>query len=215
MNDVDENNLLVYSPNTDEGYDGLSRVVIDPQTIYNEGYDSGRDLTDYIPFMSFTLAQLSPSPTYVEDSVVVDGQSVDILNLYPTLYYKDTEETTYGYIRLFDFPLDRNTQEDLIKLTFTGEIEGFAEDCNFQLLRTLILSGSINISFAGSNMPLLQNIVLDGYVSLNLYDVSLPSSGTLWVKNVLDEDLENITTELGSGWEVKELTDEMKYLIIG
>lgn len=40
MNDVDGNNLLVYSPNTDEGYDGLSRVVIDPQTIYNEGINS-------------------------------------------------------------------------------------------------------------------------------------------------------------------------------
>ena len=37
MADRDGNNLLVYSPNTDEGYDGLSRVVIDPQTIYNEG----------------------------------------------------------------------------------------------------------------------------------------------------------------------------------
>lgn len=42
MADRDGNNLLVYSPNTDEGYDGLSRVVIDPQTIYNEGYNSGK-----------------------------------------------------------------------------------------------------------------------------------------------------------------------------
>lgn len=41
MADRDDNNLLVYSPNTDEGYDGLSRVVIDPQTIYNEGYNEG------------------------------------------------------------------------------------------------------------------------------------------------------------------------------
>lgn len=48
MNDVDGNNLLVYTPNTDEGYDGLSRVVVNPNTIYKEGYDSGRDLTDYI-----------------------------------------------------------------------------------------------------------------------------------------------------------------------
>lgn len=41
MADRDGNNLLVYSPNTDEGYDGLSRVVIDPQTIYNEGVEKG------------------------------------------------------------------------------------------------------------------------------------------------------------------------------
>ena len=30
MADRDGNNLLVYSPNADEGYDGLRRVVIDP-----------------------------------------------------------------------------------------------------------------------------------------------------------------------------------------
>lgn len=58
MADRDGNNLLVYSPNTDEGYDGLSRVVIDPQTIYNEGIEKGKlecvcpsvqeQITDYI-----------------------------------------------------------------------------------------------------------------------------------------------------------------------
>ena len=40
MNDRDGNNLIVVSPS--EGYDGLSRTVIDPQTIYNEGVEAGR-----------------------------------------------------------------------------------------------------------------------------------------------------------------------------
>ena len=40
MADRDGNNLIVVSPS--EGYDGLSRTVIDPQTIYNEGVEAGR-----------------------------------------------------------------------------------------------------------------------------------------------------------------------------
>lgn len=40
MGDRDGNNLIVVEES--EGYDGLSRVVIDPQTIYNEGVEAGR-----------------------------------------------------------------------------------------------------------------------------------------------------------------------------
>lgn len=40
MGDRDGNNLIVVEES--EGYDGLSRVVIDPQTIYNEGVAAGR-----------------------------------------------------------------------------------------------------------------------------------------------------------------------------
>ena len=40
MGDRDGNNLIVVSPS--EGYDGLSRTVIDPQTLYNEGVEAGR-----------------------------------------------------------------------------------------------------------------------------------------------------------------------------
>ena len=40
MNDRDSNGYIVVSPS--EGYDGLSRTVIDPQTIYNEGVEAGR-----------------------------------------------------------------------------------------------------------------------------------------------------------------------------
>lgn len=40
MADRDGNNLIVVEES--EGYDGLSRVVIDPQTIYNEGVEAGR-----------------------------------------------------------------------------------------------------------------------------------------------------------------------------
>ena len=40
MSDRDSNNLIVVEES--EGYDGLSRVVIDPQTIYNEGYAQGK-----------------------------------------------------------------------------------------------------------------------------------------------------------------------------
>ena len=40
MADRDGNNVIVVEES--EGYDGLSRVVIDPQTIYNEGVEAGR-----------------------------------------------------------------------------------------------------------------------------------------------------------------------------
>ena len=40
MSDRDVNGLIVVNPS--EGYDGLSRTVIDPQTIYNEGVEAGR-----------------------------------------------------------------------------------------------------------------------------------------------------------------------------
>ena len=40
MADRDGNNLIVVEES--EGYDGLSRVVIDPQTLYNEGVEAGR-----------------------------------------------------------------------------------------------------------------------------------------------------------------------------
>ena len=40
MNDIDANNVIVVEES--EGYDGLSRVIIDPQILYNEGVDAGR-----------------------------------------------------------------------------------------------------------------------------------------------------------------------------
>lgn len=40
MGERDDNGLIVVSPS--EGYDGLKRTVIDPQTIYNEGVEAGR-----------------------------------------------------------------------------------------------------------------------------------------------------------------------------
>jgi hypothetical protein len=40
MGDRDGNGVIVVSPN--EGFDGLSRVVIDPTTIYNEGVSAGK-----------------------------------------------------------------------------------------------------------------------------------------------------------------------------
>lgn len=40
MGDRDGNGVIVVSPN--EGFDGLSRVVIDPQNIYNEGVTAGK-----------------------------------------------------------------------------------------------------------------------------------------------------------------------------
>ena len=40
MADRDGNNVIVVEES--EGYDGLSRVVIDPQTLYNEGVEAGR-----------------------------------------------------------------------------------------------------------------------------------------------------------------------------
>lgn len=41
MADRDENNFIIVNPS--EGYDGMSRTVIDPQTIYNEGVEEGRN----------------------------------------------------------------------------------------------------------------------------------------------------------------------------
>lgn len=41
MDNRDENGLIVIEE--DEGYDGLSRVVLDPSTIYNEGVEQGRN----------------------------------------------------------------------------------------------------------------------------------------------------------------------------
>lgn len=41
MNDRDDNGYVIAYPS--EGYDGLSRVVIDPTTIYNEGVEEGRN----------------------------------------------------------------------------------------------------------------------------------------------------------------------------
>lgn len=41
MGDIDGNGLIVVSPS--EGYDGLSRTVIDPKTIYNEGIEEGKN----------------------------------------------------------------------------------------------------------------------------------------------------------------------------
>ena len=40
MSDRDNNGLIVVNPS--EGYDGLSRTVIDPQTLYNEGVEAGK-----------------------------------------------------------------------------------------------------------------------------------------------------------------------------
>ena len=41
MGESDENGYIVVNPS--EGYDGLSRTVIDPKTIYNEGIEEGRN----------------------------------------------------------------------------------------------------------------------------------------------------------------------------
>ena len=41
MSERDDNGLIVVNPSG--GYDGLSRVVIDPQNIYNEGVEEGRN----------------------------------------------------------------------------------------------------------------------------------------------------------------------------
>lgn len=41
MGEMDENGYIVVEE--DEGYDGLSRVIIDPSTIYNEGIEEGKN----------------------------------------------------------------------------------------------------------------------------------------------------------------------------
>ena len=86
MGDRDGNNLIVVEES--EGYDGLSRVVIDPQTIYNEGVEAGR--AEGGEGSNCNLEDKIVEPT------VEDVEEGGWLYVYPSEGYNGMSRTTVG-----------------------------------------------------------------------------------------------------------------------
>ena len=79
MNDRDSNGYIVVSPS--EGYSGLKRTVINPQTIYNEGYGQGK--TDGVNEQKSKLETISitENGTYTKE----DGYNHIEVNVAPKI----------------------------------------------------------------------------------------------------------------------------------
>lgn len=221
MADVDGNNLLVYAPNTDEGYDGLSRVVVNPKNIYNEGYNEGKkNIGSYYPIM-------------VED--VSFGEWAKDFKIYPnSLFYKEedyylnTDEITY-------LPTDANKNIVLTSKPVTDIIGLPFDSADYQYISLIkigsgvervniggVIMSNITTIVMGEDMyeftsmdsayPKLHTIIARGIINLDFNYSEVADNGTLWV-NENNQYKENLLAQLPNGWELKIITDEMNILL--
>lgn len=114
MGERDGNNLIVVNPS--EGYDGLSRVVIDPQTIYNEGVEAGR--AEGGEGGSCNL--INPIIFSESEGNTINAESVQI----PTFAYEGSQYYNVWALNMADY------EEFKIQIRFQPNNRGDAEPIN-------------------------------------------------------------------------------------
>ena len=132
MNDRDGNGYIVVEE--DEGYDGLSRVVIDPQTLYNEGVEEGRNQGGE-GGCKLTTRTITQNGTYRAS----DGYSIPVINFSQNGAFdsklKASENTTIEFYFAF-----KGERPDLI--SFYGSEDSDWQDTTFA---ARYYSGDINV----------------------------------------------------------------------
>ena len=117
MSDRDGNNLIVVNPS--EGYDGLSRVVIDPQTIYNEGVEAGKTEKETDIAANARVLNVTENGVYrtkFSDPIIPANYTV-------TGVYADGAKF-YNYAQLGNKVFNTNitvTQDSVIELWYKGD----------------------------------------------------------------------------------------------
>lgn len=114
MSDRDVNNLIVVNPS--EGYDGLSRVVIDPQTIYNEGVEAGRAEGG----AGGSANLINPIIFSETEGNTINAGSVQI----PIFVYEGNQYYNAGFLNMADY------EEFKIQTRFQPNNSGDAEPIN-------------------------------------------------------------------------------------
>lgn len=111
MSDRDENGLIVVNPS--EGYDGLSRTVIDPQNIYNEGVEAGRA-------EGGSANLINPIIFSETEGNTINAENVQI----PTFVYEGNQYYNVGVLNMADY------EEFKIQIRFHPTNGGNAEPIN-------------------------------------------------------------------------------------
>ena len=114
MNDRDGNGFIVVRPS--EGYDGLSRTVINPQTIYNEGVEAGR--AEGGEGGSCNL--INPIVFSETEGNTINAGSIQI----PTFVYEGNQYYNVGVLNMVDY------EEFKIQIRFQPNNSGDAEPIN-------------------------------------------------------------------------------------
>ena len=114
MSDRDDNGLIVVNPS--EGYDGLSRTVIDPQNIYNEGVEAGR--AEGGEGGSANL--INPIIFTETEGNTINAESVQI----PTFAYEGNQYYNVGVLNMADY------EEFKIQIRFQPTNGGYGEPIN-------------------------------------------------------------------------------------
>lgn len=114
MNDRDSNGMIVVSPS--EGYDGLSRTVINPQNIYNEGVEAGR--AEGGEGGSANL--INPIIFSETEGNTINAGSVQI----PTFVYEGIQYYNAGFLNMADY------EEFKIQIRFQPTNGGYGEPVN-------------------------------------------------------------------------------------
>ena len=115
MSERDDNGLIVVNPS--EGYDGLSRTVIDPQNIYNEGVEAGRAEGGE---GGSDCNLISPIVFSKKAGNTINAESVEI----PTFVYEGNQ-----YYNVDDFNL-ADIEEFKIQILFKPNNSGDSEPIN-------------------------------------------------------------------------------------
>ena len=219
MADRDGNNLLVYSPNTDEGYDGLSRVVVNPSNIYNEGKDSIKEFK-YNPLtvedVSFgeraTNFSIVPQTLWNDetDSYLTDTERVYL----PTYDNKNQIRTSKIVDTIIGFPFEDVDKQYISLIKIGSGVKRFVVDnLNMSELATIIVGeDTVEFNTQYCNFPKLHTIIARGLVDMSFVQGTVADNGILWV----DEDNTNadsLLSSLPSGWTKQIITNEMNILL--
>ena len=114
MSERDDNGLIVVNPS--EGYDGLSRTVIDPQNIYNEGVEAGRAEGGE----GSDCNLINPIVFSETEGNTINAESVQI----PTFVYEGNQYYNVGVLNMADY------EEFKIQIRFQPNNSGDAEPIN-------------------------------------------------------------------------------------
>ena len=116
MSDRDGNNLIVVEE--DEGYDGLSRVVINPQTLYNEGVEAGKTEKET------DIAENARVLNVTKNGVYQSKYSDPIMPTTVTGVYADgTEFYNYAYLEGISYDSGFIVSEDMkVEIWWKGDV---------------------------------------------------------------------------------------------
>lgn len=219
MADVDGNNLLVYAPNIDEGYDGLSRVVVNPSNIYNEGKDSIKEFK-YNPLtvedVSFgeraTNFSIVPQTLWNDetDSYLTDTEKVYL----PTYDNKNQIRTSKIVDTIIGFPFEDADKQYISLIKIGSGVKRFVVDnLNMSELATIIVGeDTIEFNTQYCNFPKLHTIIARGLVDIILTQGTVADNGTLWVDEN-NTNADSLLSSLPSGWTKQIITNEMNILL--